>query len=115
MANLKISDTLQNLANNGEKFVSFEFFPPKTDEGVASLMARADRYKLQEPVFMDMTWGAGGSTSDLTLDLCTRMTKELGIVTNMHLTCTNMPEEKVDLALKGCQEVGIRNIVALRG
>jgi methylenetetrahydrofolate reductase (NADPH) len=69
----------------------------------------------QQPLYADMTWGAGGSTSDLTLDLCTKMTYDAGMVANMHLTCTNMEAEKVDIALNSAREVGIRNIVALRG
>ncbi|EDQ89425.1 uncharacterized protein MONBRDRAFT_32490 [Monosiga brevicollis MX1] len=115
MATFKISDRLQELSAKGEKFVSFEFFPPRTDDGVTSLMSRIQRYNDQQPLFMDMTWGAGGSTSDLTLDLCTRMVKECGANANMHLTCTNMPSEKIDIALKGARDAGIRNIVALRG
>ena len=53
-------------------------------------------------------------TSDLTLELCTKA-QAAGLEANMHLTCTNMPEEKIDIALKGAKEAGIRNIVALRG
>lgn len=61
-----------------------------------------------------MTWGAGGSTSDLTLNLCKQI-KEMGIVPNLHLTCTNMESTKIDNAIKGCLEAGIINILALRG
>eukprot|EP00730_Choanoeca_flexa_P017994 TRINITY_DN8723_c0_g1_i3.p1 TRINITY_DN8723_c0_g1~~TRINITY_DN8723_c0_g1_i3.p1 ORF type:complete len:195 (+),score=44.15 TRINITY_DN8723_c0_g1_i3:94-678(+) len=115
MAGFKINERLTELESKGEKFVSFEFFPPKTEDGVKALMARIGRYSKQEPVFMDMTWGAGGSTSELTMELCTQMNQQLNVNSNMHLTCTNMPEEKIDVALKTAKEVGIRNIVALRG
>jgi 5,10-methylenetetrahydrofolate reductase len=58
--------------------------------------------------------GAGGSTSDLTVELCKRA-KSIGLVSNMHLTCTNMDIEKLDGALEACRSFGIRNILALRG
>ncbi|EGD79531.1 methylenetetrahydrofolate reductase [Salpingoeca rosetta] len=111
----KIIDLITTKQNAKEKFISFEYFPPKTDDGVKSLIDRIGRYKTQDGLFMDMTWGAGGSTSDLTLDLCIRMNNEIGVESNMHLTCTNMDKEKVDIALEGAKKAGIRNIVALRG
>lgn len=67
------------------------------------------------PLFTDFTWGAGGSTADLTLELTINAKHKFGLVPNMHLTCTNMPKEKVHDALKKCKEAGIKNILALRG
>ena len=67
------------------------------------------------PQFCDITWGAGGSTADLTQDIAIRMKKEVGVETMMHLTCTNMLPEKVTIALDKCKEAGIDNILALRG
>lgn len=71
------------------------------------------------PLFSDVTWGAGGSTADLTLEIAEHL-KETGHVANMHMTCTNMekdgdPKLAVHSALKTAQKHGIRNIVALRG
>lgn len=67
------------------------------------------------PLFTDFTWGAGGSTADLTLDLTIAAKEQFGYRPNMHLTCTNMPTEQIDTALAQCKQHGIRNIVALRG
>jgi methylenetetrahydrofolate reductase (NADPH) len=67
------------------------------------------------PAFCDITWGAGGSTADLTLDIAARMQSEVGVETMMHLTCTNMPASKIDEALAKCKAAGITNILALRG
>jgi len=67
------------------------------------------------PEFIDVTWGAGGSTSETTLDICTNVAKFIGLETCMHLTCTNMPREEIDNALKVCKAAGIQNILALRG
>ena len=69
----------------------------------------------QQPLFADFTWGAGGSTSELTIELVTEVQKRFNVPTNMHLTCTNMVEEKIHNALKIAKENDVRNIVALRG
>ena len=67
------------------------------------------------PLFADFTWGAGGSTSDLTLDLCKKAKTEYNTNPNMHITCTNVDRNTIDDALKTCKEAGITNILALRG
>ena len=98
-------------------FVSVEFFPPKSPEGVDNLFKTLGSLMQMRPrpLFVDFTWGAGGSTSDLTLDLCIRAKRLHGAVPNMHLTCTNMESAKIDAALQGCREHGITNVLALRG
>jgi len=74
-----------------------------------------DRMKVTtKPLFTDITWGAGGSTADLSLDLALHM-HQTGHVANMHLTCTNMDVAIIRDALQKCLDGGIRNIVALRG
>lgn len=75
--------------------------------------------ELLHPTFTDMTWGAGGSTAELSLDLALYLQKT-GHVSNMHLTCTNIanetdPKASVLKALQTAHAGGIRNIVALRG
>lgn len=114
---VKIIDAMNQFKkeNPDKPFVSFEYFPPRTQEGVTNLYDRFMRMKEQKPLFMDVTWGAGGSTSELTMELCTHITKECGQIANMHLTCTNQDKEKTELALTQAKENGIQNIVALRG
>ena len=58
------------------------------------------------PEFIDVTWGAGGSTASLTMELCQTAQSVYGLETCMHLTCTNMPTEQIDAALKVCPSVG---------
>jgi methylenetetrahydrofolate reductase (NADPH) len=99
----------------GTPFMSVEFFPPKTDVGVTSLGKVMGELKKRSPLFADVTWGAGGSTSELTLELCKRAKTEHGLNPNLHLTCTNMEMAKITEALEGCQAAGITNILALRG
>lgn len=108
----KISDLV---ASTPKGWFSFEYFPPKTDDGVKNLTKRIERMKGLNPLFTDFTWGAGGSTSELTLKLTSMAKNELGTVANMHLTCTNQKSEMSGDALDDCKKVGVRNIVALRG
>lgn len=111
----KIIDKINVKIAEGTTFFSFEYFPPKTDDGVRNLGERQHRMVELGPTFCDITWGAGGSTADLTLDIASRMQNDVGMETMMHLTCTNMPVEKLEEALNKCKEYGIRNILALRG
>lgn len=108
----KISDLMKETKPG---FFSFEYFPPKTPEGVENLRKRIVRMKGLGPMFVDFTWGAGGSTSDLTLDLTAAAKNEFGCVSNMHLTCTNQTVTLAEEALAKCRAVGVRNICALRG
>lgn len=94
---------------------SFEYFPPKTEKGVEALYKRVWRMSKQNPLFVDLTWGAGGSTSDLTMTMSTNFKKLFGVEVNMHLTCTNITSESVKEALVTARKNGITSIVALRG
>lgn len=111
----KIADKIRARQEEKRTFFSFEYFPPKTPQGVTNLYKRVERMTAIEPLFCDVTWGAGGSTSDLTLDLSGNIQKYLGIDVMMHLTCTNMPSGQVLEGLEGAKSRGIRNILALRG
>ena len=112
---MKIIDKINAKAAAGEKFFSFEYFPPKTEEGVRNLTERQRRMAALGPQFCDITWGAGGSTAELTLEIAARMQAEVGVETMMHLTCTNMPVAQIDAALDACRAAGITNVLALRG
>jgi len=111
----KIIDVLAARKAEGKASVSLEFFPPRTAKGVENLMARLQRMKAVDPVFADFTWGAGGSTSEVTLELTKGAKQKAQVNPNMHLTCTNMPKEKITGALQEAREAGVTNIVALRG
>ncbi|KAK6204284.1 methylenetetrahydrofolate reductase-domain-containing protein [Scheffersomyces amazonensis] len=109
-----VKEKIQSLGPN-DKFISFEFFPPKTDSGLRNLLARLNRMSALNPLFVTVTWGAGGSTSVKSLDLAATFQNDLGLTTVLHLTCTNTNKEIIDEALKKAKENGIRNILALRG
>ena len=97
-------------------FLSLEFFPPKTAMGFANLRDRLDRMsRALRPLFVNVTWGAGGSTAEKSLELAELCQRTLGLTTCLHLTCTNMSRRLVDKALEDAKALGIRNVLALRG
>ncbi|CAG7903025.1 hypothetical protein BRARA_G01867 [Brassica rapa] len=112
---MKVVDKIKSVTEQGQTAFSFEFFPPKTEDGVENLFERMDRLVSYGPSFCDITWGAGGSTADLTLEIASRMQNAICVETMMHLTCTNMPVEKIDHALETIRSNGIQNVLALRG
>jgi methylenetetrahydrofolate reductase (NADPH) len=95
--------------------VSFEFFPPKTEEGVEALYRAVEELRGCRPSFVSVTYGAGGSTRDRTLELVTRIQRELGITTMAHLTCVGSTRAELDETLRRLVDGGIRNVLALRG
>ncbi|ODQ77205.1 hypothetical protein BABINDRAFT_15698 [Babjeviella inositovora NRRL Y-12698] len=94
---------------------SFEFFVPKTSQGVQNLYDRMDRMYDLNPQFIDITWNAGGRLSTLTNEMVATAQLVLGLETCMHLTCTNMPVSFIDTALQSAYDAGCQNILALRG
>lgn len=113
---MRISHKLQNAHSESDTpTFSFEFFVPKTSQGVQNLYDRMDRMYNLNPQFIDVTWNAGGRLSNLTTDIVSTSQSVLGLETCMHLTCTNMPVELIDKALKDAYDSGCQNILALRG
>ncbi|SCU81345.1 LAFA_0C04214g1_1 [Lachancea sp. 'fantastica'] len=115
---MRVSEKLQKNLDSAEKSkatFSFEFFVPKTSQGVQNLYDRMDRMYQTRPQFIDITWNAGGKLSQLSTDLVSTAQSVLGLETCMHLTCTNMPVELIDDALAKAYESGCQNILALRG
>lgn len=115
---MKISEKLEkahSCLNPPPATFSFEFFVPKTSQGVQNLYDRMDRMYDLNPIFIDITWNAGGRSSTLTNEMVYTAQSALGLETCMHLTCTNMKVELIEDALKKAYESGCQNILALRG
>lgn len=112
---MHIKDKLAEAHASGKPMFSFEFFPPKTAQGVQNLYDRMDRMHDFGPAFIDVTWGAGGRHSQLTCEMVSTAQNIYGLETCMHLTCTDMEKEKVDQALNQAYKAGCTNILALRG
>ena len=95
--------------------VSFEFFPTKTEAGHEKLMAAAQALAAQQPEFFSVTYGAGGSTRDRTLNTVLQLDQQIKIPTAPHLSCVGDSKKDLRELLHRYRESGIRRIVALRG
>ena len=94
---------------------SFEFFPPKTPEGITKLAATSKLLAALQPRFFSVTFGAGGSTRDHTFETVLDLQKNTGIEAAPHLSCICSTRENIRKALAAYQETGISHMVALRG
>ncbi len=94
---------------------SFEFFPPKDDDGFTALYRTIDRLRPLQPGYVSVTYGAGGSTRQKTVDLAGRIQNEIGIRSVAHLTCVGHTKEEIGEILDGLWDAGICNVLALRG
>ncbi|MHC5065290.1 MAG: methylenetetrahydrofolate reductase [NAD(P)H] [Planctomycetota bacterium] len=95
--------------------ISFEFFPPKTDEGTEALYHTVETLGPCKPSFVSVTYGAGGSTRDRTLSLVARIKRDIGLEAMAHLTCVGSSKEQIRKILSRLQDAGIDNVLALRG
>src|SRR5688572_21843101 len=99
-----------------EKCISFEFFPPKTDEGDRALLEKTIPALMRlRPDYCSVTYGAGGSTRDKTLAIVDRIQREHGLTAMAHLTCVNSTQEQLREVIEQARKLGIKNILALRG
>jgi methylenetetrahydrofolate reductase (NADPH) len=96
--------------------ISFEFFPPKTDEGDRNLLEKTIPALMQlRPDYCSVTYGAGGSTREKTLMIVDRIQRQHGLTAMAHLTCVNSTQEQLREVIEQARGLGIRNILALRG
>jgi methylenetetrahydrofolate reductase (NADPH) len=95
--------------------VSFEFFPPKTDEMDKTLWESIERLAPLNPAFVSVTYGAGGSTRERTHATVKRILAETTLVPAAHLTCVAATRADIDAVIASYQSAGVRHIVALRG
>ena len=108
---MKISEII----NNTRPAFSFEFFPPKNEEGFNSLYNTIDNLKQWNPAFVSVTYGAGGSTRTKTVELVGRIKNEIGLESMAHLTCVGHSAEEIRDVLDSLLKKGIENVLALRG
>jgi methylenetetrahydrofolate reductase (NADPH) len=106
---------LKEAYGGGEFGLSFEIFPPKSEAGEVQLFSALDVLMSFRPSFVTCTYGAGGSTRDKTLDLVVKIRDAFGVSTAAHRTCVESTVEEIRQWLKQATNLGIENIVALRG
>ena len=107
---MKISQLFQSQS----KVFSFELFPPKRDGNLDALFQTVKILKELAPGYISITYGAGGSTRDMTYDIAVRL-KEAGILPLVHFTCVGHSRDEILKLLARLQNAGIENILALRG
>ncbi|TGN17112.1 methylenetetrahydrofolate reductase [NAD(P)H] [Leptospira idonii] len=95
--------------------ISFEFFPPKNEEASEDLFKTIQDLSSMNPAYVSVTYGAGGSTRDLTHDLVVKLQKQTGLTIVSHLTCVGATKDEIGEVLKRYNSSGIHNIMALRG
>jgi len=99
----------------GAPSFSFEFFPPRDEEGLKRLLQTIAELRPYQPGYVSVTYGAGGSTRRLTVDLVKRIKAETGIETVAHVTCVGAGRREIAAVLDELAEAGIENVLALRG
>ena len=108
---MKLTEILSN--NNPQ--MSFEVFPPKTTTSFESVKAAVEKIAALHPSFMSVTYGAGGGTSQYTLDIAKNIKEKHNVPTLAHLTCVSSTKETVHGMIEKIKAAGIENVMALRG
>jgi methylenetetrahydrofolate reductase (NADPH) len=106
---------IRDLLSRGSASFSFEFFPPKSEEAAAQLETTIAELRELEPTFVSVTYGAGGSTREKTLEIVSRIKATTGIEAMAHLTCVGSTSEEISGTLQRLMDSGIENVLALRG
>lgn len=106
---------IKELFDRGNPVFSFEFFPPKDEAGITSLMETVKNLQDLHPSFVSVTYGAGGSTRRKTIEITKRIKQELGIEAMSHLTCVGHSRDEISAILDEIETAGIENIMTLRG
>ncbi len=112
---MRISDLLRFARERGEPIFSFEFFPPKTDEGVRALFDTVEALRPLGPAYVSVTYGAGGSMRQKTLELVKRLKRESEVEAMAHVTCVGASRDELAALLDEIADAGIQNVLALRG
>lgn len=106
---------IAEIYRTGELGLSIEIFPPKTPEGDETLFQSLGRLCAYRPAFISCTYGAGGSTSRRTVELCTKIQNKYRVGATAHFTCVGSTRDELVEWLAYARDQGIRNIMALRG
>ena len=106
---------LTRLFENHTRSLSFEVFPPKTDDVYDGVKTATEEIAKLRPAFMSVTYGAGGGTSKYTLEIAKNLKDRFGVESLAHLTCVSSTRETVRARIEDFKAAGIENVMALRG
>ena len=109
------ASTIRELIASGERSFSFEFFPPKDEEGERQLWKAIRELEPLQPTFVSVTYGAGGSTRDRTVRVIERIAHDTSMTPVGHLTCVGHSRETLRSVIGAYADAGVRNVLALRG
>lgn len=103
------------LASHDRPLFSFEFFPPKTPEGEANLLRALGELETLQPDYVSVTYGAGGTTREKTIEIVSRLRDDFGLEAMAHFTCVNATTAELRATLDHMRDAGVENVLALRG
>ena len=109
------ADTIRDLIADGERSFSFEFFPPKDEEGERQLWKALRELEALQPTFVSVTYGAGGSTRDRTVRVTEKIANDTSMTPLAHLTCVGHSRETLRSVIGSYADAGVLNVLALRG
>lgn len=106
---------IKELFNNKRPVIAFEIFPPKADVPIETIYDRLDQFETLKPDYISVTYGAGGTQKGRTLEIAARIKNIHHIESMAHFTCIGHTKEEIDSMLASMHELGLENILALRG
>lgn len=112
---MNASATIAHKLNSPEPLLSVEFFPPKNDEGARQILHTAEQLQSLRPDFVSITYGAGGSTRERTLEYGKLLAERFDFEVMPHLTCVGHSQDELSRIIDSFESAGFRNIMALRG
>ena len=110
-----VPSSVRSRIDGGGLSVSFEFFPPKTEDGVQHLWDAIHRLEPLDPTMVSVTYGAGGSTRDLTVDITHQIAAETSLTPMGHLTCVGSTVDDLREVIASYDKAGVHHVLALRG
>ncbi len=106
---------ISSLMADSKPFISLEFFPPRDQSAWPGFFSQVEKLEEVNPLFVSVTYGAGGSTQDYTLEIVSRMKNNYGLEPMAHLTCVGASRERIMGFLRNLKSAGVQNVLALRG
>ncbi len=106
---------VRDLLATGERSFSFEFFPPRDAAGVSALWTALRELESLRPTFVSVTYGAGGSSRDTTIEITQRIARETTMTPMAHLTCVGHTRDELRAIVGAYADAGVRNVLTLRG
>lgn len=106
---------INELISDNKGFISLEFFPPREKSAWPGFFGQVEKLKEINPLFVSVTYGAGGSTQDYTLEIVNKLKNKMGLEPMAHLTCVGASPDKIRGFMRELSAAGVKNVLALRG